>query len=79
MPITNRIARWGGARVARRLARTAPWIGGVLALATIAATVRRKGMVGGVLDTGFNAVPVLGTAKNVFELARGRDLFPDRP
>lgn len=55
-----------------------PWIGTAVALATIAATMRRKGVLGGALDTGLNAVPFVGAAKNVFEVARGRDLFPDR-
>ena len=32
----------------------------------------------GGLDTALNAVPFVGTAKNVFEVARGRDFFPDR-
>ena len=36
-------------------------------------------IVSGVLDTGLNAVPFVGAAKNVMELARGRDIFPDRP
>ena len=46
--------------------------------ATILATMRRKGVVGGALDTGLNAVPFVGAAKNVFELMRGRDFIPDR-
>ena len=41
--------------------------------------MRRKGVLGGALDTGLNAVPLVGAAKNVVELARGRDFFPDRP
>jgi hypothetical protein len=78
MPISQRIARWGGARLARRLGRSAPWIGGAIALMTVASTMRRKGVIGGAFDTGLNAVPMVGAAKNVLELARGRDFFPDR-
>jgi len=58
--------------------RSLPWIGTAIAVATVFSTMRRKGVVGGVLDTGLNAVPVLGTAKNVVEMARGKDFFPDR-
>ena len=65
--------------MSRRLRRSLPWVGTALAVVTVFSTMRRKGVVGGVLDTGFNAVPVLGTAKNVVELARGKDFFPDRP
>jgi hypothetical protein len=78
MTMTQRMARWGGARLSRRLSRSLPWVGGVIALATVAATMRRKGVISGVLDTGLNAVPFVGAAKNVLEVARGRDFFPDR-
>ena len=40
--------------------------------------MRRKGVISGALDTGLNAVPFVGAAKNVLEVARGRDFFPDR-
>jgi hypothetical protein len=65
-------------RLSRRLARSMPWIGGAIALATIVSTMRRKGVVGGALDTGLNAVPFVGAAKNAAEVVRGRDFFPDR-
>jgi len=78
MSAVENLSRWGAARVSRRVARAMPWIGTAIALATVVATVRRKGLVGGVLDTGFNATPGIGAAKNAIELARGRDFFPDR-
>jgi hypothetical protein len=78
MPMIDHLARWGGARLSRRFARTMPIVGAGLALATVAATMRRKGFVRGALDTGLNAVPFLGAAKNTYEIVRGRDLFPDR-
>jgi len=53
-------------------------VGSAIAVATVFSTMRRKGVVGGALDTGLNAVPVVGLAKNVVELARGKDFFPDR-
>ena len=65
--------------MSRRMRRSIPWIGTAIAVATVFSTMRKKGVVGGVLDTGLNAVPMLGTAKNVVELARGKDFFPDRP
>jgi hypothetical protein len=78
MSVSNHVIRWGGARLSRRFSRTLPLIGTALALATVFSAMRKKGVARGVLDTGLNAVPVLGTAKNVVELARGRDFFPDR-
>ncbi|HEX2455422.1 MAG TPA: hypothetical protein VHI99_17110 [Vicinamibacterales bacterium] len=79
MSLTTHVARWGGMRLSRRLRRSLPWIGTAIAVATVFSTMRRKGVVGGVLDTGLNAVPLVGAAKNVVEVVRGRDFFPDRP
>lgn len=78
MALTDRLVRWGGARLSRRMTRAMPVLGVVVAAATLGATMRRKGFFGGTLDTAFNAVPFLGAAKNVVEIARGRDFFPDR-
>lgn len=79
MNISNRLTRWGGARLSRRLSRSLPIVGAAIAAATVVATMRRKGVISGVLDTGLNALPGIGAAKNVIEIARGRDFFPDRP
>jgi hypothetical protein len=79
MATTDRLVRWGGARLSKRMTRSLPWIGTAIALATVASTMKRKGVFGGAMDTGLNAVPFLGAAKNVVEIARGRDFFPDRP
>jgi hypothetical protein len=74
----NRLGRWGGARFSRRIARSMPVVGGLVAAATIVATVRRKGVISGTLDTGLNAMPLVGALKNTVEVMRGRDFFPDR-
>lgn len=55
-----------------------PIVGAAIGAATVFATVRRKGMVSGVLDTGINAMPLVGALKNAVEVVRGRDFFPDR-
>ena len=78
MTMTNRLTRWGGARLSRRVSRSIPILGAAIAAATIVATIRRKGVISGALDTGLNALPGVGAAKNVIEIARGRDFFPDR-
>jgi hypothetical protein len=56
-----------------------PWIGGAIALLTIAGSIRRKGLIGGTVDTGLDAIPFLGAFKAAVEVARGRDFIPDRP
>jgi hypothetical protein len=78
MTITRHVASWGGARLSRRMSRSLPWVGAVVALATVASTIRRKGVISGTLDTGLNAMPFVGATKNVIEMVRGRDFFPDR-
>jgi len=65
-------------RLSRRLRRSIPILGTAIAVATIVSTVRRKGVVSGTLDTGLNAVPLVGALKNIAEVVRGRDFFPDR-
>jgi hypothetical protein len=79
MALGNRLARWGSARLSRRLSKSLPIIGAAIAAATVIATMRRKGVIGGAFDTGLNAMPGIGAAKNAIEIARGRDFFPDRP
>ena len=78
MSATNRLTRYGGKRLTRRLRRSIPIIGTALAVATVVSTIRRKGVISGSLDTGLDAVPFVGTLKNVVEIVRGRDFFPDR-
>ncbi len=75
---SNRLVRWGGARVSRRLAKSVPVLGALVAVATLIGTLRRKGVIGGTFDTALNAIPFVGAAKNAVEIARGRDFFPDR-
>jgi hypothetical protein len=79
MSMMQTVARWGGIRAARRLSRTVPVVGGLLAIGALASTVRRKGMVRGALDTALTAIPFVGGAKTAWEVVRGRDLIADRP
>ena len=78
MSTGHRLTRWGGARLSRRLRRSIPILGTAIAVATVVSTVRRKGVVSGTLDTGLNAMPLVGALKNGIEILRGRDFFPDR-
>ena len=62
----------------RRLIRAWPFVGGAVALLTILGTIRKKGFVGGTVDTALNVVPYVGTMKNLIEAGRGRDFIPAR-
>jgi hypothetical protein len=76
--MTYQVARYGGMKLSQRVARSLPWIGAALVAVTAVSTMRRKGVISGALDTGLNAVPLVGAAKNVIEFVRGRDFFPDK-
>ena len=57
--------------------RSLPWLGFAVALATLGAAVRRKGVSRGALDTALDMMPIVGALKNALEVVRGRDFFPD--
>jgi hypothetical protein len=78
MSISGSVARWGSVRISRRLARSVPFFGAIIAIAALGSAVRRKGVVGGAMDTGLNAMPFVGALKTAVEVMRGRDIFPDR-
>jgi hypothetical protein len=79
MSIRNKLAQYTQRRMTRRLMRSAPWIGGIIALVTIGGAMRRKGLLGGALDAVLDFIPFVGAAKNLAEAGRGRDFIPDRP
>jgi hypothetical protein len=59
--------------------RTVPFIGALVALATLGRAIRRKGFFRGSVDTALDFTPVVGGIKNAAEIARGRDLIRDKP
>jgi hypothetical protein len=58
--------------------RAVPWLGGIVALATLGAAIRRKGAVGGSVDTALDFIPFVSGFKNAAEVVRGRDFIRDR-
>ena len=78
MALTNQALRYGQLRTARRLSRSVPLIGTALALVAIGTAIRRKGVLGGTVDSILNAVPFVGGLKVMAEMARGRDFIRDR-
>ena len=78
MTMTKQLSQYAGRRVTRRLMRSVPWIGGILALAALGSAIRRKGLLGGSLDTALDMIPFVGSAKNLAEAGRDRDFIRDR-
>jgi len=77
MGVATQIGQYARGRVIRRLVRSMPWIGAVVAILTIGTAVRRKGVLGGSVDTALDAMPGVGAVKNAFEALRGRDFIRD--
>jgi hypothetical protein len=78
MGIGRQVMQYGQRRFTRKLFRAVPFLGAVVAGATLTRAMRRKGMWGGTMDTVLDFVPFVGAAKNTAEIVRGRDFFPDR-
>jgi hypothetical protein len=78
MSMTTRATRYAQMRIARRIGRSLPWVGGALAILSLGAAIRQKGLFGGSIDTALNAVPFVGGLKNAAEVYRGRDFIRDR-
>ena len=79
MGMGKQIGQFARRRATRRLSRALPWVGGVVAVATLGGAIKRKGWFGGTLDTALDFTPVVGTLKNLAEVRRGRDFISDRP
>lgn len=78
MATGNKAMRWAALRGARRMSRSLPLAGALIAVVAIWGAVRRKGLVRGSLDTGLNALPVVGALKLGAETLLGRELLKDR-
>jgi Pre-toxin TG len=78
MAMTPQLRQYATRRATKRLYRAMPWIGGLLAVATLGAAIRRKGLLGGTANTVLDFIPFVGGAKNLAEAARGRDFIRDK-
>jgi hypothetical protein len=75
--IAKKVAKVGGWQVAKRVAKRIPVIGTVLTIGLVGHDIRKKGLIKGVVNSGLDAVPFVGTAKGVIELFTG-DLLSDK-
>jgi hypothetical protein len=78
MAMSKQLRQYATRRVTRRLVRAVPWIGGIIALVTLGSAIRRKGFLGGSMDTALDMIPFVGGAKNLAEIGRGRDFIRDK-
>ena len=78
MALSQPLMRYGQRRVLSRATRAVPWLGAIVALATVGAAIRRKGLLRGTLDSALNAMPLVGGVKTAAEVVRGREFLRDR-
>jgi hypothetical protein len=75
--IAKKVAKAGGWQVAKRVAKQIPVIGTVFTIGLVGQDIRKKGLIKGVVNSGLDAVPFVGTAKGVVELFMG-DFLSDK-
>jgi hypothetical protein len=67
----------GGWQVAKRVAKTIPFGGTAVAVVLVGSDIKNKGVAKGLLNSGIDAIPFVGLAKNAVEFFRG-DFIPDK-
>lgn len=75
--IKRKLIHAGGWQVAKRAAKMVPFGGTVVAVSLVGLDIRNKGVLKGVINSGLDAIPILGLAKNAVELFTG-DFIPDK-
>lgn len=76
--IRRKLFRAGGWQVAKRVAKAIPFGGTAVAVVLVGSDIRSKGVVRGLVNSGIDAIPFVGLAKNAVELVRG-DFIADKP
>ena len=78
MGMSTQVRQYATRKATRRLTRAIPWLGALIALATLGTAIKRKGLFRGSLDTALDFTPGVGTLKNTAEVFRGRDFLRDK-
>jgi hypothetical protein len=73
----RKIVHAGGWQIIRKTAKAIPVAGTVLAVGLVGNDIRRKGFFKGLLNSGLDAVPFVGLAKNAYEMMQG-DIISDK-
>ncbi|MEZ5425651.1 MAG: hypothetical protein R2747_05255 [Pyrinomonadaceae bacterium] len=75
--VKKKLAHAAGWKLARRAAKAVPPFGTILAIGFVGYDIKKKGFIRGVLNSGLDAIPIVGTGKNIIELFTG-DFLPDK-
>ncbi len=75
--LQRKVIHAGGWQVAKRIAKSIPYVGTVMAIGLVGYDVKKKGLVKGIANAGLDAIPFVGMGKNIVEFFTG-DLLPDK-
>lgn len=75
--LKRKLVHAGGWTLAKRVAKSIPYVGTAFAIGLVGYDIKRKGVVKGVLNSGLDAIPFVGLGKNAVEFFTG-DLFSDK-
>jgi hypothetical protein len=75
--VAKKLVHAGGWQIAKRVAKSIPPFGTVLAIGLVGLDIKNKGLVKGVVNSGIDAIPFVGLAKNAVEIFTG-DFIPDK-
>lgn len=75
--LKRKAAEAGGWMLAKRIAKSIPYVGTVMSIGLVGYDIKKKGVVKGVLNSGLDAIPFVGLGKNVVEYFTG-DLLPNK-
>ena len=76
--IKRKVVRAGGWQIAKRVAKSVPFGGAAVAIVLVGSDIKNKGVIKGLINSGIDAIPVVGLVKNGVELFRG-DFIADKP
>ena len=75
--IKKKLIHAGGWQVAKRVAKSVPFGGTAVAVVLVGSDIKNKGVFKGLVNSGIDAIPFVGLAKNAVELITG-DFIPDK-
>ena len=76
--LKRKVLETGSWHAARRIGKMIPGVGVAITLGLVGYDIKKKGVVKGVLNSGLDAIPFVGLAKNAVEFFTG-DFLPDKP
>lgn len=76
--LKRKVAHAAGWQVAKRVAKMVPFGGTAVAVVLVGTDVKNKGLFKGVVNSGLDAIPIVGLLKNGIEIVRGKDFIPDK-